>query len=81
MKQITVRRVSEKCLQMAKQRAEKRHVSMNTVLLEALETGLGLGVENATNGLEKYAGDSDFGPNWDHFLQAELHKIDQELWQ
>jgi len=54
---------------------------MNTVLLEALETGLGVGEENATNGLEKYAGDSDFGPNWDHFLQVELNKIDPELWQ
>ena len=34
-----------------------------------------------TNGLEKYAGDSDFGPNWDHFLQVELNKTDEELWQ
>ena len=80
MQQITVRRVSEKCLQVAKQRAQDRHISMNAVLLEALATGLEVGADNATNGLEKYAGDSDFGPGWDHFLQVELNKIDQDLW-
>lgn len=81
MKQITVRRVSEKCLQVAKQKALQRHQSMNAVLLEALETGLGVAAESTTNGLEKYSGDSDFGPNWEHFLKVELNKIDQELWQ
>ena len=81
MKQITVRRVSAECLQVAKQRAQDRHVSINTVLLDALAAGLEVGTESPTNGLDKYAADSDFGPNLDHFLQVELNKIDQELWQ
>ena len=81
MKQITVRRVSEKCLEVAKKKAQDRNVSMNAVLLEALAKGLEVGLDHATNGLEKYAGDSDFGPQWDHFVQVELNKIDPDLWQ
>ncbi len=30
--------------------------------------------------LDAYAGDSDFGPGWDEFLDKDLKKLDRELW-
>lgn len=80
MKQITVRNVQDRCVAEAKKRARQRGVAMNTILVEALEAGLGIGVENATNGLERYSGDSDFGPDWDERM-AETSRIDPEDWK
>lgn len=42
MKQITVRWVQERCIEEAKRLSLQRGVVMNTVLLEALEKGLGI---------------------------------------
>ncbi len=80
MKQITIRRIRESSLELAKHRAKQRGVAMNTVLVEALEKGLGLEEPSRTNGLEKFAGDSDFGPSWDAHLQ-ELKEIDPADWK
>ena len=80
MKQITMRRVRELCLVEARRQARERGVATNTVLVEALERGLGLAGQRRTNGLEKFAGDSDFGPDWDDRMQ-ELERIDPEGWQ
>ena len=79
-KQITVCRVRESCLDEAKRRAKERGVAMNTVLVEALEKGLGIDEQKSTNGLEKFAGDSDFGPGWDAYL-AELNQVNPDDWK
>lgn len=81
MKQVTVRRVKDECLELAKQRAKERRVSMNTVLTEALEAGLGVGSEVIHHDLDKYVGASEFGPAWDRFLKVDLNKIDEETWK
>ncbi|MDP4792731.1 MAG: hypothetical protein NWQ35_15150 [Verrucomicrobiales bacterium] len=54
---------------------------MNQVLVEALQRGLGADAEpvRKTN-LDRFAGDSDFGPEWDEFLEKDLKQVDPELW-
>jgi len=81
MKQVTVRRVGDKCIELAKHKAMERRVSMNSVLVEALEIGLGVDSEVVHHDLDHYIGASDFGPDWGSFLQEDLNKIDQESWQ
>ncbi len=80
MKQITVRHVRESCIAEAKLRSRQRGVAINTVLVEALEKGLGIDLEKTTNGLEQFAADSDFGPGWDAHLE-ELRQINPEDWK
>ncbi len=55
---------------------------MNQVFVEALRRGLGVDSEplRKTN-LDRYAGDSDFGPEWDDFLERDLKQLDPELWK
>jgi hypothetical protein len=36
--------------------------------------------QQRTNGLEKFAGDSDLGPDWDDRMK-ELERIDPEGWR
>lgn len=74
MKQITIRQVGESCVAEARKRAKSRGVSMNTVFQEALAKGLGVETEKTTNGLEKFSGKSDFGPDWDAYLE-ELREV------
>ncbi len=80
MKQITVRQVRDRCIEEAKLRSQQRGVAMNTVLVEALEKGLGLNADQKTNGLERFASDSDFGPEWDARLE-ELRQVNPEDWK
>ena len=82
MTQVTVRRVEEEWVAKAKAEAKERGVSMNEVLRGALARGLGMAGERVrkTN-LERFAGDSDFGPGWDEFLDKDLKQIDAELWK
>ncbi len=81
MKQVTIRRVEESWLTKAKAEAERRGVSMNEVLREGLRRGLGIEGECVRkSNLDKYAGDSDFGPDWDEFLEKDLKRLDEELW-
>jgi len=81
MIQVTVRNVDEAWVAKAKAEATERSVSMNQVLLEALARGLNINKERRpkTN-LDRFAGDSDFGPDWDEFLDTDLKRIDAELW-
>lgn len=81
MTQVTIRRIEEDWLKKAKAEAVRRNVSMNQILVEALRRGLGSDAEpiRKTN-LDRYAGDSDFGPEWDEFLAKDLKQIDPELW-
>lgn len=80
MAQVTIRSVEQAWVTKAKQEAKAKGVSMNTVLVEALKRGLGVEGQPKTNGLEKFAGDSDFGPEWDNFLD-ELNVIHPENWK
>ena len=77
---MTIRRVDERCVAKAKAEAQRRGVSMNEILRESLRRGLGVDAELRTNGLERFAGDSDFGPDWDGYLE-ELNRVDPEDWQ
>jgi len=81
MTQVTIRRIEEAWLEKAKAEAAQRSVSMNQILVEALRRGLGADAEpvRKTN-LDRYAGDSDHGPEWDEFLEKDLKQIDPELW-
>jgi hypothetical protein len=79
MKQITIRKVKESSISKAKQRAREHGVAMNTILVEALEKGLGDYSESTTNGLEAFAADSDFGPEWGARME-ELAKVNPEDW-
>lgn len=79
MTQVTVRRVNESWVAKAKALAAERGVSMNAVLVEAL--GRGLGVDQKTNGLERFAGTcpGGFGPEFDEAME-ECSRIDPEAW-
>lgn len=81
MAQMTIRRVEEAWVEKAKQEAARPKVSMNQVPVDALRRGLGADAEpvGRTN-LDPYAGDSDFGPGWDEFLDKNLKQVDPELW-
>jgi hypothetical protein len=81
MTQVTVRGVEHSWVTTAKSEAAKRGVSMNQVLLEALARGLNVsGVRVPKSNLDRFAGDSDFGPGWEEFLNKDLNRIDPELW-
>lgn len=82
MKQVTIRRVEESWVKKAKEEAKARGVSMNTVLVNALARGLEIDQKKPIrkNNLDKFAGDSDFGPDWDKYLER-LNEIDEELWK
>lgn len=81
MTQVTIRRIEEAWVKMAKDEASRRRVSMNQVLVEALRRGLGADAEPLRkSNLDRYAGDSDFGPEWDEFLEKDLKVVDPELW-
>lgn len=81
MTQVTIRRVDEAWVAKAKQEAARLNVSMNQVLVDALRRGLGVDTEPVRRrNLDAYAGDSDFGPEWDAFLDKDLKQVDAELW-
>jgi hypothetical protein len=82
MTQVTIRRVEESWVAKAKADAAERGVSMNQVLVDALQRGLGVGGELKTNGLEKFSGDSkdSLGPEWDTYLE-ELKVVNPEDWK
>jgi hypothetical protein len=81
MTQLTVRGVEEAWVAKAKAEAAARGVSMNQLLLEALARGLNVkGERLPKSNLDRFAGDSDFGPDWENYLDKELHRTDPELW-
>ena len=83
MTQVTVRRVEEAWV--AKAIAVERGVSMNTVLVDALQRGLGVATQKKTNGLEEFAGSMPFEPEaeriaWDVAMK-DCERIDEESWK
>ena len=82
MRQITIRRLKEGAIKRARELAKERGVSLNRVYLEAIERGLGVGEEPKRYGdLSKFAGDSNFGPDWDRILSEEIDIIDETEWR
>ncbi len=81
MAQVTIRKVEESWVEKAREEAARRKFSMNQVLAEALRRGLGVDAAPVRrNNLDKYAGDSDFGPEWEEFLENDLKQVDESLW-
>jgi hypothetical protein len=82
MTQVTIRRVDEAWVAKAKADAADRGVSMNQVLVDALQRGLGVGAPKKTNGLEKFAGTcpEGFGHEFDEAMK-DWSRIDEESWQ
>lgn len=81
MTQVTIRKVENAWVEKARAEATRRKVSMNQVLAEALRRGLGVDSEPVRrSNLDKFAGDSDFGPGWDDFLEKDLKQVDENLW-
>ena len=79
--QVTIRKVDESWVARAKAAAAERGVSMNEVLRDALAIGLGAkGERTRKANLDKYAGDSKFGLEWEKFLEGDLKRVDKELW-
>jgi hypothetical protein len=85
MAQVTVRKVDDSVVAKAKEEAERKGVSMNTVLREAIGRGLGLTEEVKTNGLEKFSGVMPFESKqeereWEESMRG-FDEIDENLWK
>jgi len=82
MSQVTIRRVEEAWVAKAKAEAAERGVSMNQVLVDALQRGLGVNGHAKTNGLEKFSGDSAhlFDEAFDAAME-DCSRIDWEEWK
>ena len=78
IKQVTIRKVSDRGLALARRIAKEQDLSLNEVLRNAVEKGLGV---PKGNGLESYAGDSNFGEGWESYLEKDLKRIDGEIWR
>ncbi len=69
----------------AKAIAVERGVSMNQVLVDALQRGLGVAAQKQTNGLESFAGSMPFESEaeriaWNEAMK-DCERIDEELWK
>ena len=81
MKQITVRRLNERAINRARELAAQDGISLNCVYLEAIERGLGVREKPIRyDDLDKFAGDADFGPEWDQILEKDINRIDEGEW-
>ena len=82
MTQVTIRQLEDEWVSAAKARAAERGVSMNTVLKEAVKSGLGIVDKKKTNGLERFAGacPDEFGEEWDKRMEV-FNEIDEESWK
>ena len=82
MDQITVRKVNERCISRARERARERGISLNKVYQEALEKGLGVNeVPGRYNDLDKYAGSMKPDAKFERYLDEDLKQIDSEMWE
>jgi|GEM_PF-1531962 len=82
MKQITVRNLRDKALLRAQEIARRKKVSLNRVYIEAIEKGLNIEREECRfDDLDSFAGDSDFGPEWEEVLNDDLNRVDEKEWR
>ncbi len=82
MIQVTIRRVEESWVAQAKSEAKSRGVSMNQVLVDALQRGLGMNGQPKTNGLERFSGTcpDGFGPEFEEAMK-DCSRIDPRDWE
>jgi len=79
--QLTIRRVPERVKQLLKELAKREEKSINQIILEILERGLGLaGEEIVYHDLDDLAGTWVDDPEFDKAIE-EQHRIDPELWK
>lgn len=79
--QLTIRRVDPEWVKLAKRKAARKGVSINQFLLDALNQADGTPAEQEKKrNLDKYAGDTNFGPTWNQYLEEDLNLLDAELW-
>lgn len=79
--QVTIRRVPERVKQLLKELAKREEKSLNQIILEVLERGLGLaGEEIVYHDLDDLAGTWVEDPEFDKAIE-EQHRIDPELWK
>jgi len=79
--QVTIRRVPERVKQLLKELAKREEKSLNQIMLEVLERGLGLaGEEIVYHDLDDLAGTWVEDPEFDKAIE-EQHRIDPELWE
>ena len=79
--QVTIRRVPERVKQLLKELAKREEKSLNQIILEVLERGLGLaGEEIVYHDLDDLAGTWVEDPEFDKAIE-EQHRIDPELWE
>jgi len=79
--QVTIRRVPERVKQLLKELAKREEKSLNQIILEVLERGLGLsGEEIVYHDLDDLAGTWVDDPEFDKAIE-EQHRIDPELWK
>ncbi len=77
--QVTIRRVPERVKQLLKELAKREEKSLNQIMLEVLERGLGLaGEEIVYHDLDDLAGTWVEDPEFDKAIE-EQHRIDPEL--
>ena len=86
MAQVTIRRVKEAWIAEAKRKAQLRGESMNQVLVDALQSGLGLAGEDKTNGLEQFSGSIPDNSEaeteyWARFLSDDLNQVNPDDWK
>ena len=79
--QVTIRRVPERVKQLLKELAKREEKSLNQIILEVLERGLGLsGEEIVYHDLDDLAGTWVDDPEFDKAIE-EQHRIDPKLWK
>ena len=79
--QLTIRRVDPEWVKIAKRKAARKGVSMNQFILDALRDGAGdVAEQKRRTNLDKFAGDTNFGPTWNRYLEFDLNLVDSELW-
>ena len=79
--QYTIRGVSARCDKAARRAAVEAHLSLNTVLLQALTKGIGVEQESVRhNDLDDLAGTWTPDPEFDEAI-AEMDKVDETLWK
>lgn len=79
-RQYTIRGIPDKIDAMLKQKAREEHKSLNTVVLEAIEKGIGAADETVIHhDMDDLAGSWFDDPGFDHAIEA-FEAIDEELW-
>ena len=80
-KQYTIRRVPQRVDEAARLRAWRENKSLNQVLLDALQSGLGVsGEKKIYHDLDALAGSWVEDPEFDGAMQA-FEAIDEDLWK